>query len=206
MNALFGRKVGMTRLFAEDGAAVPVTLLEAGPNVVVQVKSKEKDGYDAVQIGFGKKKESTCTKPMLGVFAKAKVNPLARLGEVKVDSTEDFKPGQEIGVGDFKVGERVNVTALSKGLGFQGGVRRHGFRGGPKTHGQSDRWRAPGSIGQSSYPSRVYKGLRMPGRMGGKQVTVRNLLVIMVDEENKVIAVRGAVPGKKDGFVRISKR
>lgn len=206
MNALLGKKIGMTRLFAEDGTAVPVTLLLAGPNVVVQVKTKDKDGYDAVQIGFGKKNEKACSKPLLGTFNKANVAPLARVGEVRLDSTEGFEAGQQIGVGIFKVGQKVHVTSISKGLGFQGGVRRHGFHGGPKTHGQSDRWRAPGSIGQSSYPSRVFKGIRMAGRMGNKQVTVKNLAVFMVDEEHNVIAVRGAVPGKKNSYVRITRK
>lgn len=206
MNALLGKKIGMTRMFADDGSAVPVTLLQAGPNVVVRVKTVEKDGYGAVQVGFGEKKERACTKPILGEFTKAKVSPLARLGEVKVDTTEGLEAGQTVGASIFKVGEKVDVTSISKGLGFQGSVRRHGFHGGPKTHGQSDRWRAPGSLGQSSYPSRVFKGIKMAGHMGGKQITVKNLSVFMVDEENNVIAVRGAVPGKKNSYVRIKKR
>jgi large subunit ribosomal protein L3 len=206
MNALLGKKIGMTRLFADDGSAVPVTLLQTGPNVVVQVKTRTKDGYDAVQLGVGSKSERSCSKPLLGTFAKAKIKPPAYLAEVRVDSTEGIACGQVVGAGVFKVGDKVDITGTGKGLGFQGGVRRHGFAGGSKTHGQSDRWRAPGSIGQSSSPSRVFKGLRMAGRMGGRQVTARKLAVFMVDEENDVIAVRGSVPGKRHTYVKITKR
>ncbi|MCK4857431.1 MAG: 50S ribosomal protein L3, partial [candidate division Zixibacteria bacterium] len=146
------------------------------------------------------------TKPLLGHFRKGKVAPQARLSEVRVESLDGLDTGQVLGADLFHVGDKVAVTAYSKGLGFQGTVRRHGFHGGPKTHGQSDRWRAPGSIGQSSSPSRVFKGMRMSGRMGGRKTTVKNLLVFMVDPEKNVIAVRGAVPGKKNSYVRISKR
>jgi len=206
MNALLGKKLGMTRFFSEDGTAVPVTLILAGPNVVMQVKTTEKEGYNAVQVGFGERKERTAKKPALGHAKKAGVAPMRRLSEVRVDSTEGFALGQQLGVDLFKPGDRVDVSGVSKGLGFQGGVRRHGFGGGSKTHGQSDRWRAPGSLGQSSYPSRVFKGLRMAGHMGNEKTTVRNLLVHMVDPEKNVIAVRGAVPGKKNSYVKIKKR
>lgn len=206
MNALLGKKLGMTRYFAEDGSAVPVTLLLAGPNVVVQVKTEAKEGYNAVQVGFGERPERNANKPLLGHIKRAKIAPPRRLREVRVESTEGFEPGQVIGANLFKVGDIVDVTGVSKGLGFQGGVRRHGFKGGLKTHGQSDRWRAPGSIGQSSWPSRVFKGMRMAGHMGNETTTVLKLRVESVDVEKNIIAVRGAVPGKRNSFVKIKKR
>ncbi len=206
MNALLGRKLGMSRLFNEKGIAVTVTLLEAAPNVVVQIKKKDSEGYEAVQLGFGNKKEKTTTKPLLGHFKRAGVKPFARLGEVRLDSVEGIQLGQVFGVDVFRVGEKVDVISVSKGLGFQGVVRLHHFRGGPQTHGQSDRLRAPGSVGASSYPSRTFKGTRMAGRMGGNTTTVKNLQVVLVDPETNIIAVRGAVPGKKNTFVRIRKK
>jgi large subunit ribosomal protein L3 len=206
MNALLAKKIGMSRLFAANGAAVAVTLLEAGPNVVVQIKTKAKEGYDALQIGFGKRTEKATNKPLLGHLKKANVGPVHQLSEVRVDSTEGIQLGQVFKADIFAVGEMVDVTAVSKGLGFQGVVRKYGFAGGPQTHGQSDRLRAPGSIGSSSYPSRVFKGTRMAGRMGGEKTTVKNLKVFLVDPENNLIALEGAVPGKKNTFVRIRKR
>lgn len=196
----------MSRLFAPNGAAVAVTILEAGPNVVVQIKTKAKEGYDALQVGFGKRTEKATNKPLMGHLKKAKLAPVARLEEVRVDSTEGIQLGQVFKADLFVAGELVDVTSISKGLGFQGTVRRHGFAGGPKTHGQSDRLRAPGSIGASSYPSRVFKGTRMAGRMGGDKTTVKNLKVFMVDPEKNIIALQGAVPGRNNSYVRIRKK
>jgi large subunit ribosomal protein L3 len=205
MDTIFGRKLGMTRIFLEDGAAVPVTVLQAGPCPVVQVKTEESDGYNAVQLGFEEIRETLVNKPAAGHFKEAGVSPTRFLREVRTEENEDLKVGQELTVDIFEVGDLVDVTGVSKGLGFMGTVRRHGFSGGSKTHGQSDRWRAPGSIGQSSYPSRVFKGMRMSGRMGGESVTVKNLIVAKVDSDNNLICVQGAVPGKKRTFVRIKK-
>ena len=205
MKALFGRKVGMTQIFLEDGTAVSVTVIQAGPCPVVQVKTKETDGYQAVQLGFEEIRQTLVNMPMNGHFSRSKAAPRRFLREVRVDDLEGVELGQEYSVDMFNVGDKVNVTGISKGLGFMGTVRRHGFAGGSKTHGQSDRWRAPGSIGQSSYPSRVFKGMRMSGRMGGDTVTVKNLTVVQIDTRNNLICVRGAVPGKKRTFLKISK-
>jgi large subunit ribosomal protein L3 len=206
MDALLGKKLGMSRFFAEDGSAVPVTLLAAGPNVVIQVKTVEKEGYNAVQVGFEQRPERAANKPLLGHVKRAKVAPPRQLRELRVESTEGLELGQVIGADVFKVGDLVDVTSVSKGLGFQGTIRRHGFATGPKTHGQSDRLRSPGSIGQSSWPARVFKGMRMAGHMGNQKTTVRNLKVFMVDPEKNVIAVQGAVPGKRNSYVKIKKR
>lgn len=206
MNTLLGRKIGMTRIFTEDGTAIPVTVIQAGPCPVVQIKTAENEGYNAVQIGYDEIRDTLLNRPKRGHFQKAGVKPVRHLKEVRVDSTEEIEKGQTFKVDIFKLGERVDVTGISKGLGFQGSVRRHGFAGGPKTHGQSDRWRAPGSIGQSSDPSRVFKGTKMPGRTGGDAVTVKNLQVVMIDPDNNLICVRGAVPGKSKNLLRIRKR
>jgi len=205
MNTLLGRKVGMTRIFTEDGDAIPVTVIQAGPCPVVQIKTDKKEKYNAVQIGYDEMRDTLINRPKRGHFKRAGVKPVRHLKEVRVDSTEEIKPGQKFTVEMFTLGERVDISGVSKGLGFQGGVRRHGFGGGPKTHGQSDRWRAPGSIGQSSYPSRVFKGTRMPGRTGGDTITVKNLQVVMIDPDNNLICVRGAVPGKPRNLLRIRK-
>lgn len=205
MNTLLGRKIGMTRIFLEDGTAVPVTVIEAGPCTVVQIKDEEKHGYTAVQLGFEDMRETLVNMPLQGHFKAANVTPKRFLKEVRVDNLEGMEIGKEFRADLFNEGEIVKVTGVSKGLGFMGGVRRHGFGGGPKTHGQSDRWRAPGSIGQSSYPSRVFKGTRMAGKTGRDKVTVKNLRVVKVDVENNLICVRGAVPGKKRSLVRIEK-
>lgn len=205
MQGIIGKKRGMTRVFDKQGHAVPVTVIEAGPCPVVQVKTRQKDGYNAVQIGFGEKRKKLVTLPLQGHFEKAKVEPKRLLREIRTDQVEKLKVGQQLKVDMFAVGEKVNVSGISKGLGFQGGVRRHGFHGGPKTHGQSDRLRAPGSIGASSFPSRVYKGQRMAGRMGREKVTVRNLEVVVVDSERNLLLLRGAVPGKVNSYLTIRK-
>jgi len=196
----------MTRIFDENGNAVPVTVIEVGPCYVTQIKSKEKDGYEAIQVGYGKRKEKHTTKPVLGHLKKSGLKPFRVLKELRnFESKEPLKLGDEIKVDIFSAGDIVSVTGISKGKGFAGVVKRHGFGGGPKTHGQSDRWRAPGSLGQSSYPSRVFKGLKMAGRMGGKKVTVKGLSVVKVDVENNLLLVKGAVPGANKGIVIIRK-
>jgi large subunit ribosomal protein L3 len=207
MSSLIGKKLGMTRLFDETGKNIVVTMIEAGPCYVTEIRHKEKHGYDAVQLGFGNKREKVVTKPLIGHFKKAKVKPMGVLKEFKNFKPDtEFKLGDEVKVDIFAEGDLVTVTSVSKGKGFAGGMKRHGFHGGPKTHGQSDRHRAPGSIGQSSYPSRVFKGIKMAGRMGGKNVSVRNLKVVKVDAENNLLAVKGAIPGPIKNFVFIKKQ
>jgi large subunit ribosomal protein L3 len=205
MKTLFGRKIGMTRIFLDDGNAVPVTVIKAGPCPVVQIKTEAESGYNAVQLGFEEIRETLVSMPLKGHYARSKKDPRRFLREVRVDDVEGIELGKEYRVDIFNVGDKVSVSGASKGLGFMGTVRRHGFAGGPKTHGQSDRLRAPGSIGQSSYPSRVFKGTRMAGRMGGDMVTVKNLTVVKVDADNNLICVRGAVPGKNRTFLKIRK-
>ncbi|MGB8656154.1 MAG: 50S ribosomal protein L3 [Candidatus Zixiibacteriota bacterium] len=205
VQGIIGKKIGMSRIFNEEGQAIPVTVILAGPCPVVQVKTQERDGYDAVQLGFDPKRKNLFTLPVLGHFARAKVEPRRILREMRTRDSEGISVGQEVKVDLFQVGEKVSVTGVSKGLGFQGVVRRHNFRGGPKTHGQSDRLRAPGSVGSSSYPSRTFKGQRMAGRMGGEKVTIKNLVVAGVDAEKNLLLVRGAVPGKKNSYLSIRK-
>ena len=202
MKEILGRKLGMTRVFLPTGEAVPATVIEAGPCPVVARKTKERDGYDAYQVGFGVRRKSRVNKPTAGHFARAGVEPTQYLREIRYDEGE-LEIGSELRVGIFQEGERVDVTGTSRGLGFAGGMKRHGFSGANKTHGQSDRWRAPGSIGQSSFPSRVFKGLRMAGRMGNERVTVLNLEVVKVIEEENLLLVKGAVPGHRGSLVKI---
>lgn len=195
----------MTQVFKGDNV-VPVTLLESGPNFVVQVKTKEKDGYTAVQIGFGAKKEKNIKKPQRGHLAKAtsdkqQTTNLRWLREFRTDETE-LKLGDKIDISTFVPGDKVNIVAISKGKGFQGVVKRHGFHGGPKSHGQKDKHRAPGSLG-ASWPQYVNKGKRMAGRMGGDKITVKDLEIIDVDKENNLIVVKGAIPGRKGTLVMI---
>jgi large subunit ribosomal protein L3 len=205
MEGIVGRKIGMSRIFNENGQAIPVTVIEAGPCLVVQIKTVAQDGYESVQLGFGQKRKSLFTQPLLGHFAKAKLEPKRILKEVRAAKIEGMTVGQEVKVDIFSVGEKVKVTGISKGLGFQGTMRRHNFRGGPKTHGQSDRMRAPGSVGSSSYPSRTFKGQRMSGRMGGDKITIRNLVVVGVDLEKNMLLLKGAVPGKQNSYLTIRK-
>ena len=194
MIGLLGRKIGMTQLFDEEGRQIPVTVLEAGPCVVTQVKTQAKDGYNAVQLGFGRKKEKRTSRPLIGHFKKAGVSPVQFLREIRTDELGSLKAGQALDVDQFEVGEYVDVEGPSIGKGFQGVVKRHHFKGGPKSHG-SMFCRVAGSIGASSFPSRVIKGVRMPGHMGNEQVTVQNLKVVKVDPENHLLVVRGPVPG-----------
>lgn len=197
----------MTRLFDETGKKIVVTIIEAGPCYVTEVKTTKKHGYDAVQLGFDQKREKVTTKPILGHLKKAKAKPLRILKEFKTYNSESLpKLGEEIKVDIFSTGDKVTVTGISKGKGFAGVVKRHGFGGGPKSHGQSDRLRAPGSIGQSSSPSRVIKGIKMPGRMGDKKVTIRNLKVMKVDSDNNLMLVQGPVPGHIKSYVFIKKQ
>ena len=206
MNGLLGKKLGMTSVFDDAGQVVPCTVIEAGPCFVTQIKTKERDGYEAVQIGFGSKAERLVSKPQKGHFAKAKVKPQRIVKEFRGNGVSDYQPGQEIKVTSvFTKGDTVSVIGTSKGRGFQGVVKRHHFGGGFRTHGQSDRERAPGSIGSSSHPSRVFKGMRMAGRMGGEQVTVRNLKVVGVIGDSNILLIRGSVPGAINGYVEIYK-
>ncbi len=199
---LLGKKIGMTQIFDENGAAVPVTLIEAGPCYVTQIRQPEKDGYSAVQLGFVEVNPKRLTKGQLGHLKKNELPPLRFLREFRAKSP-DVQVGDKVTVEVFSVGERVDVVGTSKGKGFQGGVKRYGFRGGPKTHGQSDRWRAPGSRGAGSTPGRVFKGARGPGHMGNVRVTAQGLKVVLVDPERNLLAVRGSVPGPKGGLVII---
>lgn len=203
MKEILGIKLGMTRIFREDGEAIPVTVIEAGPNVVVSLRTKEKHGYVAAQIGFGYRRENLFSKAELGHFKKSDLGPSRYLKEIEYEG--EVKVGDTLTADLFKEGELVDVSGISKGLGFQGVVRRHGFKGGKRTHGQSDRERAPGSIGQASSPSRVFKGVKMGGRTGGDKVSAIGLDVIRVVAEKNLVLVRGTVPGKKGTLVRIKK-
>lgn len=204
MIGIIGKKIGMTRIFDEVGNSIPVTVVEAGPCCVTQVKTEEKDGYNAVQMGFDETRKKVLTKPALGHLEKAKVKPLKVLKEFRdFDGAEALKLGDEIKVDSFSEGQLVRVTGVSKGKGFAGVIKRHGFGGGQQTHGQSDRLRAPGSIGQSSYPSRVFKGMRMAGRMGAEKVTVKNLEIMKVDPANNLLIIKGAIPGANNSIVYI---
>jgi len=202
MKEILGKKIGMTRVFAESGEAIPVTVIEAGPCPVVAKKTVEKHGYAVLQVGFGSRRKIRTTKPMAGHFAKAGVEPTHYLRELKFEG-DGPEVGSALTVGIFKRGEKVDVTGISRGLGFAGTMKRHNFAGANKTHGQSDRWRAPGSIGQSSYPSRVFKGMRMAGRMGKDTKTVMNLRVVDVLESENLLLVRGPIPGHRGSLVKI---
>lgn len=204
ITGLLGKKVGMTRLFTEDGRWIEVTVLEAGPCSVIQRKTVETDGYSAVQLGFDDIKESRCNKPAAGHFAKVGVSPKRTLREVRVPNDADVKPGDEIKADIFAVGDRVDVVGTSKGRGFAGVIKRHGFAGGPGGHG-SHFHRAPGSIGQSADPSKVYKNKRMPGHFGSAKTTIQNLEVVNVDSDRNLLIVRGSVPGANGGLVMVSK-
>jgi large subunit ribosomal protein L3 len=202
---IIGKKVGMTQVFSEDGRALPVTVIEAGPCVVVQRKSKEKDGYSAVQLGLVEgRKVKKVTKPMQGHFAKAGLPPCKVVREVRVADGDEAKVGDKVSVELFAPGDRVDIIGVSKGKGFQGVVKRHHFRGGDATHGSMFH-RAPGGIGASAYPSRVLKGMRAAGHMGSDRVTARNLTVVRIDTENNLLIVKGAVPGSGGGYVVIRK-
>ena len=202
IEGLLGRKIGMTQIFDSVGEVIPVTVIEAGPCVVTQIRTQDRDGYEAVQIGFGDIKPKSLTKPQQG-HLKGAGRLVRHLREFGADDVEEHEVGQILNVDVFTAGQIVDVTGTSKGRGFQGVMKRHGFRGGPRTHGQSDRARAPGSIGAGTTPGRVWKNTRMPGRMGNKRVTVQNLEVVEVLPDQHVLLVRGAVPGAKNGLVMI---
>jgi large subunit ribosomal protein L3 len=206
MKGILGRKVGMTQLLTASGTVVPVTIIEAGPCYVTQVKSLEVDGYTAVQLGFLETAPKRLTKGQLGHLKKRNAGlPVVRvLRELRLRDAGDLSVGQKLLADVFAAGERVDVKGVSKGRGFQGGVKRHGFRGGPRTHGQSDRLRAPGASSSGTTPGRIYKGKRMAGHMGNRPVTVSNLRVELVDAERNLLAVRGAVPGGKGGLLLIT--
>ena len=204
MRELIGRKVGMTRLFDEDGTATPVTVISAGPCVVVARRTQDVDGHDALAVGYEAVKAKHVSKPRAGQFKKANVEPTRVLSEVAVPPKFDGKPGDHLTVEMFQVGEFVDVSGVSIGKGEQGVMKRHNFKGvGDATHGQSDRLRAPGSIGSASYPSRVFKGMKMAGHMGGVMTTIKNLKVMQIDVEKSLIVVSGAVPGKSKTLLRI---
>lgn len=205
MLGLFGKKIGMTQIFGDQGSLIPVTVIEANPCPVVQVKNLTNDGYSAIKVAFQAIPETRINRPKSGVFKKAGIGYYKYLQEFRADDVSGFTVGDLLKVEMFEVGEKVNVSGQSKGKGFQGTVKRHGFKGGPKTHGQSDRHRAPGSIGQSSTPSRVFKGTRMSGHMGDVQVSIKGLRVVRIDEESNVMLLQGAVPGPKGGTIVIRK-
>ena len=206
MTGLLGKKIGMTSIFDEQGHVIPCTVIETGPCFVTQIKTRDRDGYEAVQIGFDEKRERLVNKPAKGHFAKAKVKPTRMLREFRGDDVSGYQPGEELKVDKvFAKGDLVRVVGRSKGRGFQGVVKRHHFGGGFRTHGQSDRERAPGSIGSSSYPSRVFKGMRMAGRMGGERVTIRNLEVVGMIPDSNLLLLKGSVPGAVNEYVEIRK-
>lgn len=208
MKGLIGKKVGMTSIFTDDGKMVPVTVVQAGPNYVTQIKTDEADGYSAHQLGYAERSTKNVSKAELGHYDKAGVKPLDKVVEFRdaTDGLDETNVGDEVNVDLFEVGEIVDVIGTSKGKGFQGVMKRHNFSGvGMATHGQHNRDRAPGSIGASATPSRVFKGMRMAGRMGGKQVKVRNLSIEKVDIEKNLLFIKGAVPGSKGSYVIIER-
>jgi len=204
MSGLIGKKIGMTSIYDENGKNIPCTVIEAGPCVVTQVRTKELDGYEAVQLGFDDKAEKQSNRALNGHFKKAGTSAKRRVVEF-VGFDEEYKLGDEIFVDHFEEGEFVDVSGTSKGKGFQGVVKRHGFAGSERTHGQQSMNRAPGSVGAASYPARVFKGMKMGGRQGGSRVTVQNLRVLKVVKDKNLLVVKGAVPGHKNSYVIIQK-
>lgn len=204
MPGIIGRKVGMTSIYSAEGKAMPCTVIEAGPCVVTQVKTQDRDGYEAVQLGFGDRKEKNTPNALKGHFKKAQTEPKSKLAEF--DGFEGLSLGDTVGVDIFEEGEFVHIAGTSKGRGFQGVVKRHGFGGvGQSTHGQHNRLRAPGSIGAASYPARVFKGMRMAGQTGNKRVKIENLQVLKVMADKNLIVVKGSIPGPKGSTVTIEK-
>jgi len=205
MRGLIAKKVGMSQIFDDDGSVIPVTILQAGPCSVAQVKTVDNDGYDAVQVAYGDKKEKNSNKPLNGHLKKAGLSPKRFLVEFDIIPGYEYKLGQVFNASIFKQGDFVKVTGTSKGRGFSGVMKRHGFGGGPKTHGQREHPRSAGSIGQASDPSRVFKGMKMAGQYGNKKKTVENLKVVKIDSDNNYIFVKGAVPGSNNGMVIVNK-
>ncbi|MBU2551577.1 MAG: 50S ribosomal protein L3 [Proteobacteria bacterium] len=202
LKGIIGKKIGMTRIFIEEGVAVPVTVIQAGPCTVIQKKTEDKDGYEALQLGFGTKKK--VNRPMSGHFQAAGGGNFATLKEFSADDIDGLEPGAEVTMDIFQIGEKIDVTGLTKGRGFAGVIKRHGFGGGRATHGCTTH-RSPGSIGAAAYPSRVFPGKKMPGRMGARKQTVRNLEIVDIREEYGVILIKGAVPGPRQGVVFLKK-
>ena len=205
MMGLIGKKVGMTQIFGEKGDVIPVTVIEAGPCTVTEVRTKQRDGYMAVQLGFGTNKDKRFTKPVLGQFQKRNLPASRFLKEFRLESVDGLEVGQTLNVTIFEKGQHVDVQGVTKGRGFQGVVKRYGFVAGHASHGPTH-GKQPGSIGASAYPSRVVKGKRLPGRMGGVNLTIKNLEVVGVDPEQNVLIVRGAIPGPPNGLVYVKKR
>jgi len=205
MMGLIGRKVGMTQLFDEKGDVVPITVVEAGPCTVTEIRTGERDGYTALQLGFGTNKERRFSKPVLGQFKKRNLPPSRHLREFRLGDVAAYSVGQTVNVSVFEKGEHVDVEGTTKGRGFAGVIKRHKFTAGTASHGPT-MGREPGSIGSSAYPSRVIKGKKLPGRMGGKPLTIKNLVVAGVDAEQNVLLVRGAIPGPPNGLVYVLKR
>jgi len=202
LQGFLGKKIGMTQIFREDGRVVPVTVIEAGPCVVTQVKTLENDGYEAVQLGFGDVKRRN--KPQAGHLKNSKLSRYLR--EVSTDDTSEFEVGQTIGVDIFEAGEKIDVIGKSKGRGFAGVMKRWNFGGGPRTHGQSDRARAPGSIGGGTTPGKVYKGLKMAGHMGNRRITVKGLEIVEIDLERNLLLIKGGIPGATNSLVQIRRK
>ena len=202
MKTLLGKKIGMTQIFTEDGQVVPVTVVEAGPEVVTQIKTVETDGYNAVQVGYEDQKAHRVNKPMTGHYEKAGVAPKKHLAEFKIEDGETYELGQEITVADFEEGMKIDITGISKGKGTQGHIKRHGHHRGPMSHGSKHK-RLAGALAAGTYPSRVFKGNKAPGRMGRDKITVQNVVLVKVIADRNLMLVKGAVPGKKGGVVRI---
>lgn len=202
MKTLLGKKIGMTQIFAEDGTVIPVTVVEAGPETVLQVKTVETDGYNAVQVGFEDQKPQRVNKPMTGHFEKAGAAPKKYVAEFRVEDGESYEVGQEITVADFEEGIKLDVTGTSKGKGTQGNIKRHGHRRGPMTHGSKHK-RLAGALAAGTYPSRVFKGNEAPGRMGRDTITVQNVVLVKVIADRNIMLIKGAVPGKKGGLLKI---
>ena len=202
MKGLLGRKLGMTQVFTEDGVLIPVTVVEVTPNVVLQKKTVETDGYNAVQVGFEDQKPQRVNKPLTGHFAKAGVPTKKHLAEFRVEEGETYEVGQVITVADFEVGKKLDITGVSKGKGTQGNIKRHHHRRGPMTHGSKHK-RLPGGLAAATYPSRVFKGNEGPGRTGRDTVTVQNVVLVKVIEDRNLMLIKGAVPGNKGGLVRV---
>ena len=203
-SGLIGRKVGMTQIFSEKGESIPVTLIEAGPCVVLQKKTSDKEGYEAVQLGYEDIKEKKLTKSLKAKFSKVKIKSKRYIREFRVNNPDDYEVGQELNVDIFEEGSFIDVCGTSKGRGFAGVIKRWGFKGGPKSHG-SRFHRAPGSVGSSASPSRVFKGQKLPGQMGNKRVTIQSLEIVQLDKDKNLLVVKGAIPGASRGIVIVEK-